>query len=1089
LLIRFGALLVSAAVSSGEVNVLTWHNDNGRTGQNLQETLLTPANVGPATFGLLAVLNVDGKVDAQPLYVQGVTIPNQGVRNVLYVATEHGSLYAFDADTFALLRQVSLIGANETPSDDHGCSQVTPEIGITATPAIDLHAGPSGMIYAIAMSKDGNQQYHQRLHALDLPTLTEQLGGPVEIHASYTGSGAENTFNPAVHKERPGLLITNGVVYTSWGSHCDAGSYAGWLLSYSETTLAQIGALNLVPNGNDGGIWAAGSGPASDATGNVFLLTGNGTFDTTLNSSAFPSNSDFGNAFVKISTSGTLAVADYFTMLNTVSESAADVDMGSGGLMLLPPLDNGKGTGTSVSLVVGAGKDTNIYILHQTNLGKFNPNMDSIYQLMSNALPGGSWSSPAWFNGNLYYGGVGDSLKAFAFAGGVFSLAGHSSNTFPYPGTTPSISANGKSNGIVWAVENSSTAVLHAYQADDVVTELYNSNEAPGGRDHFGSGNKFIVPTIANGKVFVGTTDSVGVFGLLQIAATITSAPPGVSFTASGTGCAPGTYTTPVSLAWSTQTFCTVSFGGPEVITGVSYCFQSSTVNGSATSPQNPVILNSGTTALTINATYASICRGESGQTTHFSVMPASLTATAGVPVRFTVTALTAGDTTDATYADPVHFTSTDASATLPGDMTLTHGVGAFSASLVTRGMQTVTASDPSNSSITGTSGNITVSAASGLRFVPVTPCRVADTRNPAGPFGAPYIGPTGADGQTRSFTIPNSSCGIPATAQSYSFNVTVVPHGSLGYVTVWPTGQTQPLASTLNSLDGRIKANAAIVPAGTGGAISVLATNDTDLILDINGYFVPATNASALALYPMAPCRLVDTRFNLLSSGALSADVSRTLPILSSSCNVPATAQAYSLNFTVVPPGTLGYLSVWPTGEGQPLVSTLNDLTGTIVANSAIVPAGTSGSIDVYATNTTDLVVDINGYFAPAGAGALSLYNLPPCRVLDTRNPSGSPPFTGSLDVSVIGSGCGGTSAAQGYVLNATVVPFGRLGYLTLWPQGAGQPTVSTLNAEDGAITNNMAIVPTNNTEISAYASTPNTTHLILDIAGYFAP
>src|SRR5215469_13760609 len=278
LLIRFGALLVLAAVSSGEVNVLTWHNDNGRTGQNPQETLLTPANVGPATFGLLAVLSVDGKVDAQPLYVRGVAIPNQGVRNVLYVATEHGSLYAFDADTFALLRQVSLIGTNEIPSDDHGCSQVTPEIGITATPAIDLQAGPTGMIYAIAMSKDGNQQYHQRLHALDLPTLTEQLGGPVEIHASYPGSGAENTFNPAVHKERPGLLISNGVVYTSWGSHCDAGSYAGWVIGYNETTLQQTAVLNLVPNGREAGIWNSGAGPAADTNGNIYALTGNGTF-------------------------------------------------------------------------------------------------------------------------------------------------------------------------------------------------------------------------------------------------------------------------------------------------------------------------------------------------------------------------------------------------------------------------------------------------------------------------------------------------------------------------------------------------------------------------------------------------------------------------------------------------------------------------------------------------------------------------------------------------------------------------------------------------------------------------------------------
>jgi uncharacterized repeat protein (TIGR01451 family) len=506
-------MLLSAAALNGQVSVLTWHNDNARTGQNLQETILTPANVNSTTFGRLATLSVDGKVDAQPLFVPAVTIPGQGVHNVLYVATENDSLYAFDAGTFAQLLQVKLLGANEIPSDDHGCSQITPEIGITATPAIDLQAGSHGVIYAIAQSKDASGKYHHRLHALDLTTLTEQFGGPVEIQASFPGSGAENTFNPAVHVERPGLLISNGVVYTSWGSHCDGGSYAGWVLSYSETTLAQVGVLNLDPNGSEGGIWSAGSGPAADANGNVFLLTGNGTFDTTLNSSLFPSKGDFGNAFVKILTSGALSVADYFTMDNTVSESNDDVDLGSGGLMLLPPLQNGQGA--PVSLVVGAGKDSNIYVLDRTNLGGFHPSMDSIYQQMSGALPGGAWSSPAWFNGTLYYGGVSDSLKAFTFTGGLFSLTSKSANSFLYPGTTPSISANGTSNGIVWVVENQATAVLHAFNASNVATELYNSNQAAGGRDHFGAGNKFIVPTIANGRVYVGTTNGVGVFGEL----------------------------------------------------------------------------------------------------------------------------------------------------------------------------------------------------------------------------------------------------------------------------------------------------------------------------------------------------------------------------------------------------------------------------------------------------------------------------------------------------------------------------------------------------------------------------------------------
>jgi hypothetical protein len=574
--------------------------------------------------------------------------------------------------------------------------------------------------------------------------------------------------------------------------------------------------------------------------------------------------------------------------------------------------------------------------------------------------------------------------------------------------------------------------------------------------------------------------------GVSPVSAAVTSSPAGASINVTGTGCAPGSYTTPVNLIWVPAVTCTISFADPQLIAGVNYAFTSSTVNGSATSRTNPLTLSSGATALAIHATYQVVSGTGSGGATHFSVSPSSFTASAGAPVQFTVTALDASNATVTGYSGLVHFTSTDGSATLPADATLTNGVGAFTASLVSLGTQRLVASDLLSPSITGTSGNITVSAPAGLRFVPVTPCRVADTRNnPPGPFSGPFI----TASTSRLFPVPNSACGIPASAQAYSFNVTVVPHGLLGYITVWPTGQAQPVVSTLNSLDGRVKANAAIVPAGAGGAISIFATNDTDLILDINGYFVPASNPAALAFYPMSPCRLVDTRSNLLSGGALSGGTSRTLPLLSGSCNVPPTARAYSLNFTAVPPGFLGYLSVWPTGQPQPLVSTLNDLTGTVVANAAIVPAGASGSIDVFATNTTDLVVDINGYFAPAGTGGLSLYNLPPCRVLDTRNPPGSPAFTGSEDVNVIGSVCGGTSAAQEYVLNATVVPTGLLGYLTLWPQGTAQPTVSTLNALDGAITNNMAIVPANNTEVSAYASGPGATHLILDISGYFAP
>jgi hypothetical protein len=373
----------------------------------------------------------------------------------------------------------------------------------------------------------------------------------------------------------------------------------------------------------------------------------------------------------------------------------------------------------------------------------------------------------------------------------------------------------------------------------------------------------------------------------------------------------------------------------------------------------------------------------------------------------------------------------------------------------------------------------------SGLTFVPVTPCRVADTRTPAGQFGGPFLAAQG----TREFDIPNSTCGIPATAQAYSVNATVVPHGFLGFLTAFPCGQPLPLASTLNATDGRVKAAAAIVPAGTNGGLCFFSTNDTELVLDINGYFVPNTSPTALAFFPVTPCRVVDTRLPAgpLGGPAIAGATSRTFPV-QTACNLPATAKAYSMNFTAVPQGPLGFLTTWPADQPQPLVSTLNANLGGITANSAIVPAAANnGDISVFVSNPSDVVIDVNGYFAPPAPGGLSLFPLTPCRVLDTRTSPVRPPTASHFDVSVALSGCGAPTTAQSFVLNATVVPPGPFGFLTLWPQGTTQPLVSTLNAIDGAITSNMAIVPATNGSISAFGSHP--VDLILDMSGYFAP
>jgi hypothetical protein len=510
-------LNVNAAPPPSGVNVLTYHNDLSRSGQNVNETILTPANLNSSNFGKVGFLAVDGLVDAEPLYASGLMVSGL-THNVVFVVTENDSVYAFDADTFTQLWKVSVLGATETASDDRGCGQVTPQIGITSTPVIDLHAGSHGVIYLVGMSKDGSGDYFQRLHALDITTGAEISGSPVTIRATYPNQNGQTTFDPKQYKERAALLLLNGVIYTTWASHCDNGPYTGWIMGYDQTTLQQSTVLNIIPNGSEGATWMAGDGPAADSAGDFYFLVANGTFDTTLDANGFPVNGDYGNAFIKISLSGnSLGVADYFTMHNTTAESDEDEDLGSGGEILLPDLTDS--VGNKWQLGVGAGKDGHIYVVNRNLMGKFNTNNDNaIYQeISSNGLAGGSFATPAYFNNAVYYGAVNDSVKAFSIVNAklVAPAGSQSSSSFAYPGTTPSISSNGTSDGIVWAVENQNgNGVLHAYDATNLGNELYNSSQAANGRDSF-SDNKFITPMIANGKAYVGTPTGVAVFGSL----------------------------------------------------------------------------------------------------------------------------------------------------------------------------------------------------------------------------------------------------------------------------------------------------------------------------------------------------------------------------------------------------------------------------------------------------------------------------------------------------------------------------------------------------------------------------------------------
>jgi Bacterial Ig-like domain (group 3)/FG-GAP-like repeat/Putative Ig domain len=438
-------------------------------------------------------------------------------------------------------------------------------------------------------------------------------------------------------------------------------------------------------------------------------------------------------------------------------------------------------------------------------------------------------------------------------------------------------------------------------------------------------------------------------------------------------------------------------------------------------------------------------------------------------------------------------------SGSLPPGLTLTAATGAIGGTPTTAGtfQFSITATDGHGAVSAAQSFTIMVVSSSApgvpLQFLPVPPCRVMDTRNPAGPLGGPFL----ATGVSRTIPVPSSACGIPANAAAYSLNITVVPRaGTLSYLSIWPAGQAQPLVSTLNSLDGSVLANAAIVPAGTAGAITAFATNDTELVIDINGYFVPPSTGT-LQFYPLPPCRVLDTRNPAGTFGgpSLVGGGSRSFPMQSSSCGVPASAAAYAFNVTVVPQGPLGFLTAWPTGQTQPFVSTLNSYDGTVLANAAIVPAGANGAVSFYATNTTDLVVDINGYFAPPGTGGLNFYAAAPCRLVDTRNPSG--PLGGPTMSSgaVRGfalpqSSCGlpVPPIAQAYSLNVTVVPQGVLGYLSAWPAGTAQPVVSTLNAWKGQVVANAAITPAG-TGGSINIFVTNTTDVVIDTNGYFGP
>ncbi len=503
-----------------QVNVLTYQYDNTRAGQNLNEVLLTKANVNASQFGKLFSYPVDGQIYGQPLYLAGLSVAGKGFHNVAFVATEHDSVYAFDADSNAGVNAASLWEVHFTngtsittvPASDVNCGQIEPEIGITSTPVIDP---VSGTIYVVAMTKiiGVTTSYTQQLHALDVTSGAERPGSPVTIQASFPGTGeGGNTvvFQPRNYKQRPGLLLLNGVVYTAWSSHCDIGAYHGWLIGYDAKTLQQVAVYNNTPNGNEGSFWAGGAAPAADSSGNIYLVSGNGTFD------AESGGVDLGESFIKLSTptrwfSPVHQVADYFAPFNFDALNNQDLDVGSAGVALL---GDEAGNANHPHLMAGAGKEGRIYLLDRDNLGHWQAGSDSqIVGSVAGAI-GGLFGNPAYFDKTVYFCGSGDRLKAFPVSNATLAQtpASRSQASFGYPGCVPSISASGASNGIVWILESS--AILHAYDASNLSDELYNSNQNVA-RDALGSYVKFSVPMVANGKVYTGTANSLVAYGLL----------------------------------------------------------------------------------------------------------------------------------------------------------------------------------------------------------------------------------------------------------------------------------------------------------------------------------------------------------------------------------------------------------------------------------------------------------------------------------------------------------------------------------------------------------------------------------------------
>ena len=520
-------VLLLSSPTVGQVPVTTYHNDNYRSGVNAQETILTPSNVNEVTFGKLFALPVTGYIYGQPLYVPQVNI--QGVlHNVVYVVTEHDQAYAYDVNSGQLLWHKDFLIPNNprtmilpVSGSDDSCLINGNEYGITSTPVIDL---TTNQIYIVAATKEivnGNTTFYQRMHVLDITTGLEKFSGPffgAPIMAKVPGTGAGSldgyiTFDPLMGLQRSALTLANGQIYVAWAAMCDYDLAHGWVMAFNKDSLAPNGVFMDTPNGNLGGIWSSGSGLAVDSSNNLYVVTGNGLFDVNVG------GIDYGDSILRLSSSGNqLAVQDYFTPWNQAWLDSLDWDVGAGGVLLLPDQPGAY----YPHLLVQAGKNGTVDLVDRDNMGHFNAGGDTqIVQTLPQLIVGvgllGYWGAPTMWNNNLYFASVGAQLKAFHYDPQAQQIQAQFTSATPeyfeYPGPTPSVSSNGTSNGIVWVFGYDS--ILRAYDATNLATEFYNSNQNPQ-RDQPGQTLQFNVPTVADGMVFLGARNEVDVYGLLN---------------------------------------------------------------------------------------------------------------------------------------------------------------------------------------------------------------------------------------------------------------------------------------------------------------------------------------------------------------------------------------------------------------------------------------------------------------------------------------------------------------------------------------------------------------------------------------------